>query len=177
VNLRPIGWSSDEPPAGSEDLPVTGVFWYAAWRYARWAGGRLPTEAEWERAAAGPMGNAYAWGEEFDATRCRAEGAGPVPAGSLVESAGFFDVLHASGNVREWCLDRFDPRWYLRSARKNPRGPARNMHRVVRGGSFASPPETHRLQHRDHVDATKRFPDIGFRVARSWDEIETPDGD
>ena len=177
VNLRPAGWTSDEPPAGTGDLPVTGIFWYAAWAYARWAGGRLPTETEWERAAAGPLGRAYPWGEEFDATLCCAEGAGPVRADSLVDGRGFFDLLHASGNVREWCLDRFDPRWYLRGARKNPRGPARNMHRVLRGGSFASPPETLRLQHRDHAEATKRFPDVGFRVARSWDMIASLDGD
>jgi formylglycine-generating enzyme required for sulfatase activity len=177
VNPRPAGWKSDEPPPGSEDLPVTGIPWYSAWSYARWAGGRLPTETEWERAAAGPMGRVYAWGDEFDATRCCTEAAGPMPADSRIEGAGFFDLLHASGNVREWCLDRFDPRWYLRGARRNPRGPARNTHRAVRGGSFASPPEALRLQYRDHAEATKRFPDVGFRVARPWDVIASPDGD
>ncbi len=177
VNLRPAGWTSDEPPEGSQQLPVTGIPWYAAWSYARWVGGRPPTETEWERAAAGPMGRAYPWGDEFDPARCRAEAPGPVPAASLPGGAGFFDLLHASGNVREWCLDRFDPRWYLRGGRKNPRGPARNTHRVVRGGSFASPAETLRLQHRDHVDATKRSNDVGFRVVLPWDEIASPDGD
>lgn len=177
VNLRPAGWTSDDPPAGFPDLPVTGIPWYAAWSYARWVGGRLPTEAEWERAAAGPMGRAYPWGDEFDPARCRAEAPGPLAAVSLPDGAGFFDLLHASGNVREWCLDRFDPRWYLRGARKNPRGPARNTHRVVRGGSFASPAEALRLQHRDHVEATKRSTDVGFRVVRPWDEIASPDGD
>ncbi len=177
VNLRPAGWTSDEPPQGSHDLPVTGIPWYAAWSYARWVGGRLPTEAEWERAAAGPMGLAYPWGDEFDAARCCAAATGPKPVASLLDGAGFFGLLHASGNVREWCLDRFDPRWYARGARRNPRGPARNTHRVVRGGSFCSPAETLRLQFRDHVEATKRSADVGFRVVRPWDDLASEDGD
>jgi formylglycine-generating enzyme required for sulfatase activity len=177
VELRPIGWTDMDPPAGAADLPVTGIFWYAAWAYARWAGGRLPTEAEWERAAAGPAGLAYPWGEEFDRALCRAEAPGPLVADSLPGGAGFFGLLHASGNVREWCLDRYDPRWYLRSSRKNPRGPSRNTHRVVRGGSFLSPREALRLQSRDHVDVTRRAPDLGFRVARAWEEVELPDKD
>jgi formylglycine-generating enzyme required for sulfatase activity len=175
VNLRPAGWTSDEAPEGMHSLPVTGIPWYAAWAYARWADGRLPTETEWERAAAGPLGRAYPWGDEFDATRCCAGAAGPMAVDSLVEGAGFFDLLHATGNVREWCLDRFDPRWYMRGGRKNPRGPASNTHRVVRGGSYASPAEALRLQHRDHVEATKRSSDVGFRVVRPWEGFADAD--
>jgi serine/threonine-protein kinase len=169
INPRPVGWTSEDPPPGTEDLPVTGVPWYAAYSYAQWAGGRLPTEAEWERAAAGAMGRAYPWGDAFDPTRCRAQAAGPVPADSFLEGAGPFDLLHACGNVREWCLDRYDPRWYLRGGRRNPRGPVHSAHRVVRGGSFASPSETLRLQFRDHFDVTKKAPDLGFRVVRPWE--------
>jgi formylglycine-generating enzyme len=169
ITQRPVGWTDDDPPPGTAGLPVTGISWYAAYSYARWVGGRLPTETEWERAAAGPLGRAYPWGDAFDATRCRAQAAGPVPADSFLEGVGPFELLHASGNVREWCLDRYDPRWYLRGGRRNPRGPVHGMHRVVRGGSFASPPEALRLQFRDHFDVTKKAPDLGFRVARPWD--------
>jgi formylglycine-generating enzyme required for sulfatase activity len=123
------------------------------------------------------MGLAYPWGDAFDAARCCAPATGPVAAASLLAGSSFFDMLHASGNVREWCLDRYDPRWYLRGSRKNPRGPAHNTHRVVRGGSFLSPPETLRLQYRDHFDATKKAPDLGFRVARSWEDFDSADGD
>jgi formylglycine-generating enzyme required for sulfatase activity len=177
ISPRPVGWTDDDPPAGTEDLPVTGISWYSAWSYARWTGGHLPTEAQWERAAAGPLGRAYPWGDTFDAHLCWAQRTGPMAADLLVEGAGFFDLLHASGNVREWCLDRYDPRWYLRGSRHDPRGPSRTMHRVVRGGSFASPPEALRLQYRDHFDATKKALDLGFRVARDWDASESPDGD
>lgn len=169
VERRPVGWTDDVPPRGTEDLPVTGISWYAAYSYARWVRGRLPTEAEWERAAAGALGRAYPWGDAFDATRCRAQAAGPAPADSYLDGAGPCDLLHASGNVREWCLDRYDPRWYLRSARRDPRGPVHSMHRVVRGGSHASPPEALRLQFRDHFDVTKKASDLGFRVARPWE--------
>ncbi|HEX5137893.1 MAG TPA: SUMF1/EgtB/PvdO family nonheme iron enzyme [Planctomycetota bacterium] len=175
VTPRPVGWASDDPPPGTEGLPVTGISWYAAWSYAHWAGGRLPTEAEWERAAAGGMGHAYPWGDAFDAMRCRWQAAGPVPADSFLEGASEFDLLHASGNVREWCLDRYDPRWYLRGGRRNPRGPVHSMHRVVRGGSFASPQEALRLQNRDHFDVAKKASDLGFRVARAWDDTERSD--
>jgi formylglycine-generating enzyme required for sulfatase activity len=177
INPVPVGWTSDDPPEGAAALPVTGISWYSAWAYARWVGGRLPTETEWERAAAGPMGRPYPWGDELDLARCRSKAQGPLAAASLLGGAGFFDLLHASGNVREWCLDRFDPRWYQRGARRNPRGPARNTHRVVRGGSFQSPAETLRLQFRDHFDATKKAPDLGFRVARPWEGLGYRDGE
>jgi formylglycine-generating enzyme required for sulfatase activity len=172
VSLRPVGWESDEPPDGQADLPVCGVSWFAAFAYARWAGGRLPTEAEWERAAAGPEGRPYPWGSGFDASLCRRDAGGPQRALSLEGGASYYGLLHMAGNVREWCDDRFDPRWYLRVSRRNPRGPARHLHRVVRGGSFESAPETLRCQYRDHLTATSKTKDVGFRVARRWVDMK-----
>jgi formylglycine-generating enzyme required for sulfatase activity len=175
ITLKPVGWTASDPPPGTERLPVTNISFYAAWAYARWAGGRLPTETEWERAAAGPLGFAYPWGDPFDAARCRAGATAPLPSDSLPAGESFYGLLHACGNVREWCLDRFDPRWYLRGFRRNPRGPSRTAHRVVRGGSFLSPPEALRLQLRDHFDPARKAPDIGFRVARAWDAAARDD--
>jgi len=168
VNLRPRGWKTDEPPADLLDKPVTGVDWYCAYAYARWVGGRLPTEAEWERAAAGPLGLAFPWGDEFDVDRCCWRAKVPLPAESLVRGEGPFALLHAAGNVREWNDDRYDPRWYLRRQRVNPRGPSRPKHRVVRGGSFSTPVAALRLQNRDQEDPLERAPDLGFRVALRW---------
>ncbi|MGQ0613199.1 MAG: formylglycine-generating enzyme family protein [Planctomycetaceae bacterium] len=168
VNLRPAGWTSDSAPAGTETYPVRGLSWYAAFSYARWVGGRLPTEAEWERAAAGPDGLAYPWGATLDSTLCVTKSVGPAPADSLPEGEGPFSLLHTSGNVREWCLDRFEPRWYMRSSRVDPQGPAEGGHRVVRGGSYESDPATLALQWRDHADPASRALDIGFRVVRDW---------
>ena len=77
-------------------------------------------------------------------------------------------LLHMSGNAREWCEDRYDPRWYRHAARSNPRGPSTTRHRVVRGGSFMSEKPTLRAQFRDHVDPRERPLDVGFRVVMRW---------
>jgi len=170
VDHRPGGWTGDAAPAGREDLPVTGVSWYSAYAYARWVGGRLPTEAEWERAAAGPLGQAYPWGDVYNPAACADAGV-LHPAASLLAGEGPYSLLHASGNAREWVDDRFDPRWYVRGSRTNPRGPARTKHRVIRGGSYQSSAETRRLQYRDSLDPGATQSDVGFRVARRWVEM------
>jgi len=168
VHLRPSGWTSDDPPPGHSDLPVTGVSWYAAFAYARWVDGRLPTEAEWERAAAGPNGDVFPWGNEFDALRCRALSEGPMRADSMPGGESSFSLLHMCGNAREWCLDRFDPRWYEKCSRTNPRWPSLTKHRVVRGGSYASSQQNLVLQFRDHQAPAASPPDAGFRVVIPW---------
>jgi formylglycine-generating enzyme required for sulfatase activity len=172
VVLRPVGWTSDTPPKGLEDQPVVGIAWYAAWAYARWVGGRLPTEAEWERAAAGAPGYAYPWGDTFEETRCRAGKRSAQRVDSLPAGVSPYGLLHMAGNVREWCVDRYDPRWYLRGARTNPRGPASPKNRVVRGGSFRSTPVELVLQHRDNLRPADKAPDLGFRVARAWADFD-----
>ncbi|MDH3590823.1 MAG: formylglycine-generating enzyme family protein, partial [Planctomycetota bacterium] len=90
VRLIPVGWNSPtKPPQGSEKHPVAGVSWYAAYAYARWVRGELPTEAQWERAVAGPTGHRYAWGDTLDPLRVRAGAGGPVAAASLVSGRSF----------------------------------------------------------------------------------------
>jgi len=167
-DLRPMGWESDKPPAGVGPLPVTGISWYAAHAYCRWVGGRLPTEAEWERAGAGAQGFHFPWGDDFQALRCRTEANSPVAARSLLASASVYGVLHSSGNVREWCHDRYGPRWYRYDSRIDPRGPTSNGHRVVRGGSYASATNSLVLQTREHASPDRKLKDLGFRVAKSW---------
>ena len=168
VELRPLEWAEDVYPDGWGGRAVIGVTWFGAFAYSRWVGGRLPTEAEWERAAAGPLGSPYPWGEKFDGALCRANAPTPTDAVSLPAGASRFGLLHMSGNAREWCGDRYDPRWYLRSSRSNPRGPSRNRHRVVRGGSYSSSSESLRAQHRDNADPVTRPRDVGFRVVIRW---------
>jgi len=170
VALRPAGWSRDVAPAGADALPVTGVSWFAACAYARWSGGRLPTTAEWERAAAGPTGRVFPWGDEESWDRVCARAASPVAADSMAAGEGPYSLLHMSGNAREWCADRFEPRWYLRSPRTDPTGPPAGNHRALRGGSYRSAGETLRLQWRDHADPREAPEDAGFRVARDWSD-------
>lgn len=167
-SLVPRDWTGDRPPEGSESLPVTGVHWYAAYAYARWVEGRLPTEAEWERAAAGTNGLPYPWGDRFDPARCRARAPAPLPADSMPAGEGPCSLLHMSGNVREWCSDRFDPRWLARGPRVDPTGPASGQHRVLRGGSFNGSEADLRLQRRDQGEPTETSSDVGFRVVRDW---------
>lgn len=167
-SLRPLGWAGVQAPTGTADLPVTGVSWYGAYAYSRWVGGRLPTEAEWERAAAGARGFHFPWGDDFEESRCNARSSALMPARSLLVGESVFGLLHACGNAREWCSDRYGPRWYSYDRRIDPRGPGINKHRVVRGGSHTSSLNDLVLQVRNHAAPGAKLEDIGFRVAQTW---------
>lgn len=120
---------------GGDDLPVVGVSWDDAVAYCSWTGGRLPTEAEWEYAAAGPEGRRFPWGDE-PPTCDRAQFAlceGEVlPVGSLPNGASWVGALDLSGNVSEWVADYYWP--YSADPQTNPTGPEHGTSRVIRGG-------------------------------------------
>lgn len=134
-----------------EDHPVVHISWNDAVAYCGWAGRRLPTEAEWEYAARGGLGDAkYPWGDdEIDAGSWRANiFQGSFPGENTCED-GFFTTAPAAsfepngyglrqpvGNVWEWCADWFDPRYYASSPTTSPTGPLHGQARVLRGGSY-----------------------------------------
>jgi formylglycine-generating enzyme required for sulfatase activity len=157
--------------AGRERHPVTAVTWNDAVAYAKWAGKRLPTEAEWEVAARGGLeGKDYPNGDELgpdDATFGVLDGfkTSSTPVGSHRPNPyGLYDV---AGNVWEWCSDYYAADAYSRSARYNPQGPARGAARVARGGSWYETVSELRVSNRHGWTPTLIGHVFGFRCAKS----------
>ncbi len=168
----PRDWTA--PSLAGDDRPVVGVSWDDAGAFCRWrAGGgepvRLPTEAEWERAARGGLdGRRYPGGDELPAWipgggRGPLEGPWPVGLGDP-NGYGLYGI---AGNVHEWCADWHDPGYYARSPAHNPAGPATGRRRASRGGSWRHAVTMSRCAARSKIDPTFRYTDYGFRVVRA----------
>lgn len=154
--------------------PMTNVTWYGAKAYCEAIGRRLPTEAEWERAARGDTGFIYPWGNEWDATRANSSRPadptaerGKFPVNSFLTGASTYGVLNMAGNVAEWVSDWYDARWYSNPASggTDPVGPAAGTVKVARGGSWDTVPFFLRTVHRLDRDPLAPTADIGFRCA------------
>jgi len=154
----------------NDKMPVTNITWYEASLYSRWilgTNGRLPTEAEWEAAARGPIqdGRQFPWGSTPDnnmANYDRSIEGSNIPGKYPPNEFGLYDV---SGNVFEWCLDWYDGTYYDVAEIKDPRGPEKGRYKTMRGGCWARSAEVARCSYRVRQIPSTRDILVGFRLA------------
>jgi formylglycine-generating enzyme required for sulfatase activity len=169
-----------EPPSGWNDSrfnhpeqPVSSVSWFDATAYCQWFSEntgkfyRLPTEAEWERAARGGLeGRLYTWGDEAPHLQPNYSELwlnGPERVGRRPTNGfGLYDI---SENVHEWCSDWYDNSYYLYSPARNPQGPAAGTRKASRGGSWRHQIKITRVAARSSIPPAFKYSDYGFRVA------------
>lgn len=172
-------WHKTDYPKGEIYHPVTQVGWYAAMAYAQWIGKRLPTEAEWEKAARGGLeGKQYPWGDTVDLSNANYfyNARGTTPVGRY--PANGYGLHDMSGNVWEWCLDAYDADFYLNSPHRNPFSGTNTPEwvtanfrsiqsaRVLRGGSWLMDPQGIRVAYRFSGSPSDTYSAFGFRCVK-----------
>ncbi|MBC8231218.1 PEGA domain-containing protein [bacterium] len=163
-------WSDVSQVSPTDNHPIIYVSWNDAQAYCKWPGKRLPTEAEWEKAARGGLvGKKYPWGDSIDSSKANYNWNvdSTTPVGKYPPNGyGLYDM---AGNVREWCSDLYDKNYYSSSPRNNPPGAASGSSRVVRGGSRLSTNSPLRAAYRYYYGPKHMHHGLGFRSCVAQD--------
>jgi len=165
---KPPYW--ENPDFNTPKQPVVGITWKGAHQYCQWKKMRLPTEAEWEKAARGKRPVKYPWGNEapnktllnYDNLVKKTKEVGSYPSGK--SDYGVYDM---SGNVSEWVHDWHDPEYYLFSPKENPPGPKKGQYKVIRGGNWRSNADDVSLTYRNATVPKIINTTVGFRCVVS----------